>query len=209
MLPPTLPLFPLPNVVLFPGVYLPLHIFEPRYREMTADALAGDRLIGMALLKPGYEANYDGRPPVYPIGCAGLITHAAKLPDGRFNIVLQGVERFRLQAEDHSRAYRVGTIQALDDGPMTPADTATLRGLRDRLEHLVSPVIEGAGGELNVPPTMSDADLVHALAQYLDLDAIEKQGLLECDTLLHRASSLADLLEMKALTARSPFSSSH
>ena len=209
MLPATLPLFPLPNVVLFPGVYLPLHIFEPRYREMTADALAGDRLIGMALLKPGYEANYDGRPPVYPIGCAGLITHAAKLPDGRFNIVLQGVERFRLQAEDHSRAYRVGTVQALEDGPMTPADTATLRGLRERLEHLVSPVIEGAGGELNVPPTMSDTDLVHALAQYLDLDAIEKQALLECDTLLHRASSLADLLEMKALTARSPFSSSH
>ena len=92
---------------------------------------------------------------------------------------------------------------------MTPADTATLRGLRERLEHLVSPVIEGAGGELNVPPTMSDTDLVHALAQYLDLDAIEKQALLECDTLLHRASSLADLLEMKALTARSPFSSSH
>ena len=209
MLPATLPLFPLPNVVLFPGVYLPLHIFEPRYREMTADALAGDRLIGMALLKPGYEANYDGRPPVYPIGCAGLITHAAKLPDGRFNIVLQGVERFRLQAEDHSRAYRVGTVQALEDGPMPPADTATLRGLRERLEHLVSPVIEGAGGELNVPPTMSDTDLVHALAQYLDLDAIEKQALLECDTLLHRASSLADLLEMKALTARSPFSSSH
>ncbi len=210
MLPPTLPLFPLPNVVLFPGVYLPLHIFEPRYRQMTADALAGDRLIGMVLLKPGYEAKYEERPAVYPIGCAGLITHAAKLPDGRFNIVLQGIERFRLQGEDDARAYRVGTIQALDNGPMTPADTATLRALRDRLERLLSPIIEGAGGELNVPPTMSDADVVHALAQYLDLDAIEKQGLLECDTLLRRAASLADLLEMKALTrTAAPSSSSH
>ena len=76
MLPPTIPLFPLPNVVLFPGVFLPLHIFEPRYRTMTEEALDGDRLIGMVLLKPGYEAEYEGRPPIYPIGCSGLITHA-------------------------------------------------------------------------------------------------------------------------------------
>jgi len=61
-----LPLFPLPNVVLFPGVFLPLHIFEPRYKEMVADALAGDRIIGMALLRPGWEADYEGRPPIYP-----------------------------------------------------------------------------------------------------------------------------------------------
>ena len=68
-----LPLFPLPNVVLFPNVFLPLHIFEPRYREMVADAIAGDRMIGMVLLRPGWENNYEGRPPVYPIGCSGLI----------------------------------------------------------------------------------------------------------------------------------------
>ncbi len=75
-----LPLFPLPNVVLFPNVFLPLHIFEPRYREMVADALASDRLIGMVLLKPGWEHEYEGRPPVYPIGCSGVITHVDQLP---------------------------------------------------------------------------------------------------------------------------------
>ena len=74
MLPATLPLFPLPNVVLFPNVFLPLHIFEPRYRAMVADALKGDRLIGMVLLRPGWESDYEGRPPVFPTGCAGLIT---------------------------------------------------------------------------------------------------------------------------------------
>ncbi len=209
MLPPTLPLFPLPNVVLFPGVYLPLHIFEPRYREMTADALEGDRLIGMVLLKPGFEDEYDGQPPVYPIGCAGLITHAEELSDGRYNIVLQGMERFRIRDEDRTRVYRVGAIEALDGGTPGPADTATVRVLRDRLERLLTPLVERAGGELNVPPAMSDADLIHALAQYLDLEPIEKQALLECGTLVQRASALADLLEMKALTAGSGSGFSH
>ena len=76
MLPPTIPLFPLPNVVLFPNVLLPLHIFEPRYRDLVRDALAGDQVIGMVLLRPGYEGDYDGRPPIYSVGCAGLITHS-------------------------------------------------------------------------------------------------------------------------------------
>jgi hypothetical protein len=200
MFPPTLPLFPLPNVVLFPGVFLPLHVFEARYRAMTEDALAGDRMIGMSLLKPGFEAEYEGRPPIYPVGCVGLITHAERLPDGRFHIVLQGVERFRVQEEDGSRVYRLALIERLGGDLPSPADAATLRGLRDRIEHLLVPLVE-RGGELTVPPTMTDADVIHALAQYLDLAVIEKQALLECDTLVSRATALADLLEMKAMTA--------
>ena len=112
MLPPTIPLFPLPNVVLFPDVCLPLHIFEPRYREMTSDALDGDRIIGMVLLRPGWEGNYDGRPPVYDVGCAGLITHAEKLDDGRYNLVLRGMEKFRVLREDADRSYRRAEVQA-------------------------------------------------------------------------------------------------
>jgi uncharacterized protein len=210
MLPSPLPLFPLPNVVLFPGVFLPLHIFEARYRAMTEDALAGDRMIGMALLKPGFEAEYEGRPPIYPVGCVGLITHAERLPDGRFHIVLQGVERFRVTGEDASRVYRLGLIERLGGDIPTPSDTATLRALRDRIEHLLVPLVERGGSELTVPPAMTDADVIHALAQYLDLAPIEKQALLECDTLVARAIALADLLEMKAMTAgRSAPSSTH
>ena len=89
MLPSTIPIFPLPNVVLFPNVFLPLHIFEPRYRTMVGDALRGDRIIGMVLLHPGCDASDEGRPPVFPIGCAGVITHAEPLNDGRFNFVLR------------------------------------------------------------------------------------------------------------------------
>src|SRR5687767_11725133 len=94
MLPPTIPIFPLPNAVLFPNVFMPLHIFEPRYRAMVADALAGDRIIGMVLLKPGFETDYEGRPPVYDIGCAGVVTHSEPQADGRYNIVLRGLEKF-------------------------------------------------------------------------------------------------------------------
>src|SRR6476469_4475649 len=103
MLPPTIPIFPLPNVVLFPNVFLPLHVFEPRYRAMVRDALATDHIIGMVLLRPGYERNYEGRPPVYPIGCAGVITHSEALPDGRFNIILKGMEKFKMTGEDSSQ----------------------------------------------------------------------------------------------------------
>src|SRR6188768_936195 len=110
-----LPLFPLPNVVLFPGVFLPLHIFEPRYREMVADALMGDRLIGMVLLKPGWESDYQGQPPVFPIGCSGVITHVDRLEDGRYNIVLRGLERFRILEENGERMYRRATTQALSE----------------------------------------------------------------------------------------------
>src|ERR1043165_4435281 len=94
-----LPVFPLPNVVLFPNVFLPLHIFEPRYREMVADALASDRLIGMILLKPGWEHDYEGRPPVYQMGCSGVITHVERLADGGCKLVRRGVSRSRFGGE--------------------------------------------------------------------------------------------------------------
>ena len=106
-----LPIFPLPNVVLFPNVFLPLHIFEPRYREMVADALKSDRLIGMVLLRPGWQGDYEGRPAVYPIGCSGVITHVDQLADGRYNIVLRGVQRFRILEEDDRLVHAVALEQ--------------------------------------------------------------------------------------------------
>src|SRR5215203_6967938 len=117
MLPATIPIFPLPNVVLFPNVFLPLHIFEPRYREMVADALDGDRLIGMVLLRPGWEGDYEGRPPVFPVGCAGVITHAERLADGRFNIVLRGMEKFRITREEGDKLYRLAHVESVPEPP--------------------------------------------------------------------------------------------
>ena len=200
MLPPTIPIFPLPNVVLFPNVFLPLHIFEPRYREMVQDALAADRIIGMVLLRPGWEGNYDGRPAVYPVGCAGLITHAERLTDGRFNIVLRGLEKFRIAEEDDSRPYRIARVQGLME-EMTEEEREGVRAQRRRLESLLVPQAEGRGSDTKVPPSMSDEDLVNALAQYLDLEPVEKQALLEREGLLARCQSLVELLEMKVLVS--------
>src|SRR6187401_894355 len=133
-----LTLFPLPNAVLFPNVFLPLHVFEPRYREMVADAVASDRLIGMALLRPGWERDYEGRPPVYPIGCSGVITHVERLPDGRYNIVLRGLERFRIVSEDDEKTYRRATIDPLVQRPMDTDERQVVRNARARLEALLA-----------------------------------------------------------------------
>jgi Lon protease-like protein len=205
MLPPTIPIFPLPNAVLFPNVFLPLHIFEPRYREMVSDALAGDRIIGMALLRPGWEPEYEGRPPVYAIGCAGLITHAERLPDGRFNIVLRGLEKFRIVDEDDSRPYRIAQVDSLLE-LMKDEDREEMRAARRRLEALLVPQAEGRGADPKVPPSMPDEDLVNALAQYLELEPVEKQALLEREGLLERCRSLIELLEMKVIVARHKWS---
>ena len=208
MLPPAIPLFPLPNVVLFPNVFLPLHIFEPRYRRMVADALAGDRIIGMVLLRPGWEGDYEGCPPVYPIGCAGLITHAEPLPDGRYNIVLRGLEKFRIAHEDVSRGYRMAQVDSLLED-VREADRLTIRAERRRLEALLVPQPEGRGTDPKVPPSMADEDLVNALAQYLELEPVEKQALLERDGLLARCRSLIELLEMKVIVSQSKWQGTH
>lgn len=196
MLPPTLPLFPLPNVVLFPNVFLPLHVFEPRYRAMTADALEGDRIIGMVLLRPGYEANYEGRPPIFDVGCAGVITHAQPLGEGRYDIVLRGIEKFRVTSEDESKPYRIGVVDAIPES--VPADEAQpLRHQRQRLEAVLAAAIERVRSEPKFPPSVPDEDLVNALAQYLDLEILERQALLERNGVLARCRALIDLLEMK------------
>jgi Lon protease-like protein len=199
-----LPLFPLPNTVLFPNVFLALHIFEPRYKEMVADAVASDRMIGMVLLRPGWEREYEGRPAVYPIGCSGVITHVERLQDGRYNIVLRGLERFRILEEDHARSYRRAATEPLIEYTMAPADRTAIRGQRTKLEQLLAPATEKTGTDIKIPSAMSDEDLVNALAQYLDLEPLEKQALLEKDNLRTRAESLVELLEMKVMMARTP-----
>ena len=211
-----LPLFPLPNVVLFPNVFLPLHIFEPRYREMVADAVASDRLIGMVLLRPGWERDYEGRPPIYRVGCSGVITHFEKLPDGRYNMVLRGLDRFQVVEEDHQRSYRRAVIEPLPERPPGEDDRVAIRRQRSKLESLLSSAAQKAAGletpaagaakisDRTMPASMPDEDTINALAQYLDFEPLEKQALLEKASLRSRAESLVELLEMKILIARTP-----
>lgn len=195
-----LPIFPLPNVVLFPNVFLPLHIFEPRYKQMIEESLKGDRIIGMVLLRPGYEAEYDGTPPIYPTGCSGLITHFERLEDGRFNLVLRGLEKFTISREqppDAGRLYRVAAIDPVEEA-VSPPDRDELRLLRKQVQRLLTPHFSSAI-ERRLPEAMPDEDLVNALAQYLEFEPIEKLALLEQRGPLARCRSMVELLEMKAM----------
>jgi Lon protease-like protein len=203
MLPPTIPIFPLPNVVLFPNVFLPLHIFEPRYRQMVEDALRGDRIVGMVLLRPGWEPAYHECPAVYPVGCAGVITHSERLSDGRFNIVLRGIEKFRVTGEEESHPYRVALVESVRE-PAPESFRDEMQGARRRLESLLVPQPLGRA-DPKMPAAMPDEELVNALAQYLEFEPVEKQALLERDGLLERCHSLIELLEMKVIVARHPW----
>ena len=121
------PLFPLPNVVLFPRAVLPLHIFEERYKTMTADALKGDRQVAMALLGPGWEKNYHGKPAVDPVVCVGTILSHERLADGRYNFLLQGTTRAKIIREFGDLPYRIAELRPLVEEPVMEIDLADAR----------------------------------------------------------------------------------
>jgi Lon protease-like protein len=204
MFPSSIPIFPLPTVVLFPNVFLPLHIFESRYRQMVADALSGDRIIGMVLLKPGFENDYEGRPPIYGTGCSGVITHVERTDDGRFNLILRGLDKFIVHGEEDpgtGQLYRRALVTMVDES-VGAADRDALKDERRRLEGLLTPLFDGAPAEHRLPQNMPDEDLVNALAQYLEFDPLEKLALLERKGPLARCRSMVELLEMKALSKK-------
>jgi uncharacterized protein len=111
-----LPIFPLPNVVLFPGALLPLHVFEPRYRELVRVVLAGRKLMGIARLKPGFEQDYEGRPPVFEVCGVGSVIESVEHADGRYDITLRGLARARILEElPVHRPFREVHLQELED----------------------------------------------------------------------------------------------
>ena len=126
----TVRLFPLPNLVLFPHVIQPLHIFEPRYRQLMEDALQADRLLAIALLKPGWEDSYHQHPPIHPVVCIGRIFKEERLADGRFNLLLQGLCRARVLEElDTGKLYRTARVDVLPEAPPPSGRESELRQL--------------------------------------------------------------------------------
>jgi ATP-dependent Lon protease len=109
-------LFPLPNLVLYPHVMQPLHVYEERYRELLCDALATDKLIAMSVLRPGWEQDYDSRPPISEFACLGKVVAHHRLEDGRSNLLLLGVQRVRILRElDPVRSFRKAQVELLED----------------------------------------------------------------------------------------------
>jgi Lon protease-like protein len=135
-LPAVIPVFPLQDATLFPHGSYAFYIFEPRYRAMVADALKGDRIIGMAMLEPGHEAEYEGRPPIFPVGCAGVIAAYEELPGGEYNIVLRGLTKFRIASEDSSRPYRLARVAPVRE-TLDAAEAALLAKDREKIVALL------------------------------------------------------------------------
>jgi hypothetical protein len=186
MLPASIPIFPLQAVTLFPHTTQPFHIFEPRYRAMVADALQGDSIIGMILLQPGHEVEYEGRPPIFDVGCAGVIIAAEELPDGRYNIVLDGLVKFRVLSEDASRPYRLAEVEALPE-VVEASDRPLLKQRRQQIERALLSASPG----IQLPPLdLPDEEVVNGLSLRLPLEPAERQELLEADGPLERASRL-------------------
>jgi len=190
-LPSDIPLFPLPDVVLFPGVRRPLQIYEPRYREMIADALKGNRIIGMVRLKPGFEKDYEGRPPIYTVGCAGRITKSEQLPDGRYLILLEGLTPFRVLSENQRKPYRLASVEAVPDR-VPEQERLPLSALRNSLASLLVKVLP-----FGVDPpdaSLEDDEYINVVAQNLPMSEDDRQDLLEHSSVLARARALIDRL---------------
>ncbi|MHB9001827.1 MAG: LON peptidase substrate-binding domain-containing protein, partial [Thermoanaerobaculia bacterium] len=124
-----LPLFPLPGVVFLPKPRLPLHVFEPRYRQLVNDVMRGEQRIGMVMLKPGWENDYYGSPPIYSIGTAGFVEQALLLESGQYEVVLGGVGRVRILEEISTDPYRVAIVTAAPEELPSEETGIALRSL--------------------------------------------------------------------------------
>ncbi len=186
--------FPLPNLVLFPHVMQPLHIFEPRYRQLLEDALAGDRLITMALLTPGWQKTYDGRPPLYPMACLGRITTHHRLESGAYNVLLLGLRRVRLVEELPPRVgFREARVEVCEDCYPTE-EAANLASLQWQLRQAfmkILPMLPEAQEQLDqiLGSDVPLGILTDVISYMLDIDVGDKEALLaECN--VHRRTEL-------------------
>jgi Lon protease-like protein len=196
-LPSTIPIFPLPGVLLLPRGTLPLNIFEPRYLAMTEDALATpDRLIGM--IQPTEPERADKPPAVYSVGCAGRIASFSETDDGRYLITLSGVCRFTVFEEIATmRGYRrVVPDFARWQGDLAEAPRVTIE--RERLLAALKAYFtrNGMSADWSAINDSPDDRLVTTLSMFCPFEPQEKQALLECETLAERSATLIALLEM-------------
>jgi Lon protease-like protein len=200
-----IPIFPLPNVVLFPHMVLPLHIFEPRYRQMLEDTMADRDLIGMVKLEPHLPLDEAGDPAIRRIGCVGKLTKVDRLPDGRSNIQLFGVRKFEILEEGKDKPYRTARVRWLVDlnedarGDVVDELIARNFALLDTLADLqggppVSPE--------SIDPEIPFTGILHSQILTANLEADDRQELLEVGDVLRRAERLSELLSARIALRR-------
>lgn len=202
-----LPIFPLPTVVLFPGGRVPLHVFEPRYQQLTADVLAGDLRLGLVAVRPEWLDDLSGDPPVFSVGCEGWVQRARKHEDGRYDLLVAATRRFRIVHEPprpDDRAYRVAAVELLSEQPVATSPSL-LHDLREETLVLLEDLRSASRSASEHPDlaSLDDATFLNLVCQLLDLPPLEKQGLLEADSILERADSLVGLLRFELAQRRS------
>ena len=188
-----LSIFPLPGAILFPGLQLPLHIFEPRYRELVGSALAKDRLIGMVQPQRGGEGS-----PLYAIGCLGRIGDVEAMEDGRYNIVLEGEQRFRILRElDVGTAFRQVEAELIEDPANEVLASVERAGFEFEAKRFAA--IQGYAVDWDSVERLDDETLINGVAQIAPFDSAAKQALLEADTLSERCELMIQLMQFFAL----------
>ena len=195
-----LPVFPLPNAVLFPHTLLPLHVFEPRYRALVEHAMGADRRFGIAMLEDGYEPLYYGAPPVHPVLCVGEIVTLQALPDGRSNVLLRGVARGRIVEELRTpyefRVMKVRVEGSELGGRQGDALARELATVRQLFASLVAraPQMQLADADALFSPDADVEQVLDAIAGAIPADPKAKQALLTERNVASRAGLLAEVL---------------
>jgi Lon protease-like protein len=192
-----IPLFPLSSVVFFPNTLLPLHIFEPRYKEMVNTAINNEKIIGMALLKPGWESNYYGNPDVFDVIGMGRIVSSEVFEDGKINIILYGLKRAKIQEIVTDLPYRLARVSIMDNNHDVEEEI-----YRSKIEELIYKWNlylneKQKAHRININTKLPLENLTDALASLIFSNVFDKQRLLEETNVLKRAEIIIDDLETR------------
>lgn len=184
-----LSIFPLPGAILFPGLQLPLHIFEPRYRALVGDALVRDRRIAMIQPQRPVEGS-----PLYTIGCVGRIGEIEAMDDGRYNLILEGVSRFRTLRElDVTTAFRQVEAELIADDADETLSHAQRGGFEREARHFAD--VQGYRVDWDSVERLDDQSLINGVSQIAPFDPASKQALLEANSLSDRCELLVQLMQ--------------
>jgi Lon protease-like protein len=200
LIPPsgTVPVFPLPNAVFYPGTVLPLHVFEPRYRAMVRDAAAGEELICVSLLMPGWDKCYEGSPPYHEVGTVGRLKNVQPLPDGRFLLQLLGLQRVRLGPVVQESPYRIAECHPIPEPPVEESDPAVRDAKLELLatqSQLAREMTDGPEPTILLDETVSFVAAVNGACATLPVEPAVRQALLEESDLMSRQRRVQALLE--------------
>jgi len=189
-----MPIFPLPNVVFFPHTFLPLHIFEERYRAMVADAANGEKLICMALLKPGYEDDYEGSPPIHTVGTVGFMPMKKDHADGTSDILLVGMDKVKIKEITSDTPYRMAEVEILYDVVGESDPEALQEKIFQQFNVLNDDNLLSAATQF-FSEGLDFEMAVNLVISHLEIEGEEKQKLLDLGDLSLRAKVLLQYLE--------------